>query len=177
MQWRLALLSAVGTVGGLLPGTVGAGEGALTLVNGAPTFGNGLRAKWMFADNFTNMNHGAYGACPKPVMEAKWGYERQMEANMELWMNGSPLDSGNPPDSPKQHGYRGLVARSREVLAEYVNASAEDVVLIDNASNAINALLRSLPLKPGDILVDFSVVYVRPLPTPAGSCCVRSPPR
>lgn len=30
---------------------------------------------------------------------------------------------------------------------------------VDNASGAINALLRSLPLKAGDILVDFAVVY------------------
>jgi isopenicillin-N epimerase len=38
--------------------------------------------------------------------------------------------------------------------------AADTIIMqVDNASGAINALLRSLPLKAGDILLDFAVVY------------------
>ncbi len=45
------------------------------------------------------------------------------------------------------------------MVADYVNAGVDDVVLIENASGAINAILRSLGLKAGDILLDFSTAY------------------
>jgi isopenicillin-N epimerase len=114
-----------------------------------PGFGRAMRKHFLFK-NYTQLNHGAYGACPAPVMQAQWAYQRQMEYDMEQWMN-------NP--WPDLNSSAGLVVRARKALAEYVNASADDVVLVDNASGAINALLRSLPLNAGDILVDFSVRY------------------
>jgi isopenicillin-N epimerase len=115
-------------------------------------FGHALRSKWLFKDNFTQLNHGAYGATPHAVLAAQWGYMQQMETNMERWMN---TDSPGIVDGSSA----GLINRSRYALADYVNAPPEDVVLVDNASGAINALLRSLPLKAGDVIIDFAVVY------------------
>ena len=131
-------------------------------------FGRRLWGEWMFATNFSQMNHGAYGATPRPVMEAQWKYMQQMEANMQVWMNGLPGDDPELPcfpgeeESCRNHGYKGIVAAARARLAKYLNASAEDLVLVDNASNGINMLLRSFvghSLKRGDVLLDFSVVY------------------
>ena len=85
-------------------------------------------------------------------MEAQSRYMQQMESGQTKWFNTeSPaiLDGSSA----------GLVNRSRYALAQYINANPEDVVLVDNASGAINALLRSLPLKAGDIIIDFAVVY------------------
>ena len=64
----------------------------------------------------------------------------------QYWINGAS-------------GYRGYEVTVREMIASYVNASSQDIVLIENASGAINAILRSLPLKRGDILLDFSTAY------------------
>lgn len=111
-----------------------------------PQCGHAMRAKFMFNSNFTNLNHGAYGATPRPVVEAQQGYTVEEEGNIEKWINGAT-------------GYRGKEITVREMIAQYVNANPEDVVLIENASGAINAILRSLPLKRGDILLDFSTAY------------------
>ncbi len=62
------------------------------------------------------------------------------------WING-----GN--------GYKGKEITVRQMIASYLNASVDGVVLIENSSGAINAILRSLPLKRGDILIDFSTAY------------------
>ena len=123
-----------------------------------PVFGHSLRSKWFFRENYTQLNHGSYGACPRSVMNKQFAYLQQMETNMERWMNNAACD---PVDCSIQAGwsFSALVNRSRTALAKYINASMEDVVLVDNASNAINALLRSLPLKEGDILISFSVAY------------------
>eukprot|EP01046_Picozoa_sp_COSAG06_P108996 COSAG06_NODE_55438_length_289_cov_1.200000_1_plen_55_part_01 len=40
-------------------------------------FGHALRSKWLFKDNFTQLNHGAYGATPHAVLAAQWGYMQQ----------------------------------------------------------------------------------------------------
>lgn len=100
----------------------------------------------MFYSNFTNLNHGAYGATPYPVVQAQEGYTREEEGNIQNWINGA-------------NGYRGKEIVVRNMIAQYVNANPEDIVLIENASGAINAILRSLPLKRGDILLDFSTAY------------------
>lgn len=111
-----------------------------------PQCGHGMRSQFLFYPNFTTLNHGAYGATPRPVVEAQQGYVLEEEGNIESWINGAS-------------GYRGKEVVVRQMVAQYVNASADDVVLIENASGAINALLRSLPLKRGDVLLDFSTAY------------------
>ncbi len=45
------------------------------------------------------------------------------------------------------------------MVAEYVNADVANVVLLENASAAINAILRSILFKPGDIMIMFSTAY------------------
>ena len=55
--------------------------------------------------------------------------------------------------------YQALVLESRRQIAEYVNADVEDIVLVENTSTAVNAVLRSLPLQAGDTLVNLSTAY------------------
>ena len=88
-----------------------------------PMFGHVLRNKWYFKSNFTQLNHGAYGATPRSVLNAQWGYMQQMESGMERWMN---TDSPGIVDGSSA----GLINRSRYALAAYVNAPPEDVVLV-----------------------------------------------
>lgn len=42
---------------------------------------------------------------------------------------------------------------ARETLAEFVGAEAKDVAFVPNATAGVNAVLRSIPLKPGDELL------------------------
>lgn len=84
------------------------------------------------------MNHGSFGACPKPVLATQAEFRRQMEAEPVefLWRRyEEPLD------------------RARNALAKFVGARAKDVVLVPNATTAVNAVVRSLELRPGEELL------------------------
>ena len=92
----------------------------------------------------------------EPVFDAQLGYMREME-RIGVWMNGTLRDSAQfctastsltlcrRPISPRADGYRGKLKELRK-LAALLNCSPDDLVLVDNASNAINVLLARLGL-------------------------------
>ena len=83
----------------------------------------------------TYLNHGGYGACTVAVFERYQALQRELELNPTEFL-GRRFDS--------------LVAASREALAAFVGARADDLVLVPNATSALNAVIRSLRLQPGD---------------------------
>lgn len=72
----------------------------------------------------------------------------QMEAGIDEWMNGPT-------------GYRKCILEARAKLAAVINAPVNDTVLVDNSSEAINAILRNLepPLGTDQYLLDLSTAY------------------
>lgn len=83
------------------------------------------------------LNHGSFGACPRPVFEAYQRFQLELEREPVEFL---ALE-------------RSLPARLEHVrarLGAYVGASPENVALVPNASSALNAVARSLELGPGD---------------------------
>jgi hypothetical protein len=75
--------------------------------------------------------------------------------------------------------YAIYVDNSREKVAQYVNAETRDVVLVENASTGVNAVLRSLKFAKGDrvlhtnigtdhLLVEHSVIKLTSAPVSYG---------
>ena len=86
----------------------------------------------------TFLNHGSFGACPAVVMEA----QRRLAGDLER--------------EPVRFFMRELPERldeARRVLAAFVGAPAADLVFVRNATEGVNAVLRSLALDPGDEIV------------------------
>lgn len=81
------------------------------------------------------LNHGSFGACPRPVFEAYQGWQRELEREPVLFL-GRRLN--------------GLLEEAREVLGDYVGASEQDLVFVPNATCGVNIVARSLELGPGD---------------------------
>lgn len=77
------------------------------------------------------MNHGSYGAVPRVVFDAEVDWMKQMESNTFYWF--LPV-----------MGYRLPLAEVRQKVADYVGADATDIVMVENASSGVNAVLRSL---------------------------------
>lgn len=81
------------------------------------------------------LNHGSYGACPRPVFETYQRWQRELE--------GEPVEF-----LARRLG--GLLAEARAALATYLGADANDLVFVPNATYAMNIVARSLDLRPGD---------------------------
>lgn len=60
-------------------------------------------------------------------------------------------------------GYQGTLQTVRTRLAHYTGTRTEDLVLVENASAGVNAVLRSLadalPLKAGDAIMLMDIAY------------------
>ncbi|CAF1451912.1 unnamed protein product, partial [Rotaria sordida] len=98
---------------------------------------------------FHQFNHGAYGGTPKIVVESQYKYVEQMESSIRDWMNG-------------ETGYRQCITLAKQRLAEMMHIkNASDTVLVDNASEGINDIIRNLdpPLGPSDYILDLSIAY------------------
>ena len=81
------------------------------------------------------LNHGSFGATPKPVFEAYQAWQLRLERQPVLFLGRE---------------YERLLRESREALGEYINADADDLVYITNATQGVNVIARSLDLQPSD---------------------------
>ena len=90
------------------------------------------------------LNHGSFGATPKPVIEAYQSWQLRLERQPVLFL-GRELD--------------GLLRESRIVLGGYFNSDADDLVYIPNATHGVNIIAHSLGLKPGDEILTTDHEY------------------
>jgi isopenicillin-N epimerase len=104
-----------------------------------------MREGFLLDPAVAHLNHGSFGACPVPVFEE---YQR-----LQLELEQGPTDFftrkvarwfWNGKEEP------GRLAEARGVLAAFVGACADDLVFVPNATSGLNAVIRSLRLKPGD---------------------------
>ncbi|MGI8690493.1 MAG: aminotransferase class V-fold PLP-dependent enzyme [Thermomicrobiales bacterium] len=94
--------------------------------------------------DITFLNHGSYGACPRPVFEAYQSWQRELERQPVEFLG---------------RRIRGLLAEARAALAEYLGAAADNVVFMPNVTWAINAVAHSLALEPGDEVLATDLEY------------------
>jgi isopenicillin-N epimerase len=83
------------------------------------------------------LNHGSFGACPRPVFEEYQRLQQELERQ--------PVDF-----LARDRRYRELVDAAKARLAAYVGASPENLVFVPNATAAMNAVARGLDLHEGD---------------------------
>jgi isopenicillin-N epimerase len=81
------------------------------------------------------LNHGSFGACPKPVF-----------ADYQRWQ----LEMERQPVHFVQHRLHQELKLARQALGEFINAPVDDLVFVDNATWGVNVIARSLPFAAGD---------------------------
>ena len=113
--------------------------------HGNVEFGKQMReAHFHFAPSYTPLNHGSFGAFPSSVRECQRWLRDETEAR---------------PDTLIRFTYPGLLRRAREAVAPLLGAATDEVVLLPNATTAINIALRNLCRDVGDTVVYFSTIY------------------
>jgi isopenicillin-N epimerase len=105
---------------------------------------NRFRRFWGLKPGTVFLNHGSFGACPKPVLELQAKLRRELEAEpvQFLWRR-----------------YEERLEPARRALAKFLGADSRDLVFVTNATTGVNSVLRSLKLKSGDELLTTSVDY------------------
>ena len=103
-----------------------------------------LKDQFFLNPEYRHLNHGSFGACPKPIFE---DYQ-----NWQLALERDPVDffvnKGNVQ-----------LQKSKEALGKYINCDAENLVYTMNPTWAINIVAKSLDLKPGDEILATNAEY------------------
>jgi isopenicillin-N epimerase len=103
-----------------------------------------LARHWALDPAITYLNHGSFGACPLPVLDAQRRLREQMEREpVQFLTRQAPL----------------LLAAAREVLGRFIGAPPEGLAFVANATTGLNAVLQSLPLSAGDELLVTDCEY------------------
>jgi len=94
-----------------------------------------LREQFLLDPSITFLNHGSFGACPRPVF-----------AEYQRWQ----LELERQPVEFLGRRFTVLMRAARERLAAYVHTNADNIVYVPNATTGINIVARSLRLGPDD---------------------------
>jgi isopenicillin-N epimerase len=102
-----------------------------------------LRQHWSLDTGLTFLNHGSFGACPRAVLDHQATLRARLEASPVQFMLNVPSE----------------LERLRAVVAPFVGVEPTDLVFVRNATEGVNAVLRSLTFQPGDELLTSNHAY------------------
>lgn len=104
----------------------------------------GIETRWMLDPRITFLNHGSFGAVPSAVFSMHTAWRKRVEAD--------------PIEMLHRNATRLHTVMKREVGKTFGMAE-QDFGLVTNATEGVNAVLRSIELRPGDELLTTTHVY------------------
>lgn len=103
-----------------------------------------MRERFLLNSQITFLNHGSFGACPKPVFERYQQLQRELEADPVYFI---------------QKRLPVLLKEAKLPLAEFLGCHADDFFFTPNPTFAVNTIMRSLKLEPGDEILSTNHEY------------------
>lgn len=94
-----------------------------------------MKSLFLIDPKITYLNHGSFGACPKPIFDDYQNWQRELEAEPVQFIVKNSV---------------GYLQQSKDELARFIGCDANDFFFTPNPTFAINTVMRSLDLKPGD---------------------------
>jgi isopenicillin-N epimerase len=103
-----------------------------------------LRHEFLLEREVAFLNHGSFGACPRPVVARYQAWQLELERE--------PVDflARRLPD---------LLDDARASLAGYLGCPTADLAFVPNATTGVNLAARSLDLGPGDEVLATDLEY------------------
>jgi isopenicillin-N epimerase len=100
-------------------------------------------ALWTLDPSVEFLNHGSFGAAPRPVLETQAEWRARLERQpVQFFRELEPhLDA------------------ARATLGAFVEADPDDLAFVSNATSGVNTVVRSLELQPGDELLTTDHAY------------------
>ncbi len=103
-----------------------------------------MKDLYLLDPDITFLNHGSFGACPKPVFEVYQNWQRKLEKQPVEFMTRNVYDE---------------LEKARHALGDYVSCHGDDLIFVTNPTTAVNAVIRSLDLGPGDEVLMTDMEY------------------
>ena len=103
-----------------------------------------IKEQFQLDPKFTYLNHGSFGACPHPIFNERAKLQKEIE---------------NQPVSFVEEKAVNLLDWSRQELASFIHCHKDDVVYFPNPTTAMNMVIKSLDLKPGDEILSSNHEY------------------
>jgi isopenicillin-N epimerase len=105
-----------------------------------------LRSLFLLDPEVTFLNHGSFGACPRPVFDAYQAWQLKLERQPVAFLD--PV-----------RGLSGWMRDARVAMAAEIGADPDDIVGLTNATEALNIVAQSLILAPGDEILTTDHEY------------------
>ena len=103
-----------------------------------------LKSLFMLNPDIIYLNHGSFGACPKPIFDSLINWQKKLEFE------------------PVRHlafDVYNYLEKSRDSLSKYVNCNQDDIIFTPNPSTALNTVIKSLDLKEDDEILTTNHEY------------------
>ncbi len=99
---------------------------------------------WTLDPAISFLNHGSFGAAPRPVLAAQQAWRDRMEREPVRFFS---------------HDLEPAMDRARAALGGFVGANPDDLAFVPNATAGANTILRSLRFASGDELLTTDHAY------------------
>jgi isopenicillin-N epimerase len=107
-------------------------------------FSPDIRDQWALREDVAFLNHGSFGAVPRCVLEEQSEWRRRIESE---------------PVELLARRHDALVGSAKRAVGDWLNMRPDDFGLVTNATEGVNAVLRSLDLRRDDVLATTGHVY------------------
>ncbi len=103
-----------------------------------------LKNLFLLDPEYRHLNHGSFGACPKPIFEdyQKWQLKLEQQP-VDFFVNKGNIQ----------------LQKSKEALAKFIHCDADNLVFTTNPTYAINIIAKGLNLQEGDEILATNQEY------------------
>jgi len=103
-----------------------------------------LKNQFLLKEGMVYLNHGSFGACPKPVFDQYQSWQRQLESQPIQFLTDTIYSE---------------LKKSRQSLSELVGCHEHEIIFFDNPTTAVTNVIHNLDLNPGDEVLTTSYEY------------------
>jgi isopenicillin-N epimerase len=103
-----------------------------------------MKSLFQLDDSLIFLNHGSFGACPRQIFEEYIRFQIELEIDPVRFIQ------------IKQPQYLKV---AKKALSEFIHCSENDFFFIPNPTVAVNTIMRSLTLQPGDEILATNHEY------------------
>lgn len=103
-----------------------------------------MRKHFLLSQDVTFLNHGSFGACPKPVFEKYQYWQRELERQPVQFM--------------AEAIYKHLKS-ARDSLGIFIGCNGDDLFFVPNPTTGVNTIINNLDLSPGEEILSTDHEY------------------